>query len=59
MIRYLINLYHQWRAARAYRNAVRFFDRMKADARRLHAPTKYIERAQQEWLYRALRGPQA
>ena len=56
MIRYIISRYHQWRSARAYRNAVRFFDRMKADARRLHAPTKYIERAQQEWLHRALRG---
>ena len=52
----MIRWFREWQARQTYRNAVRFFDRMRADARRLHAPTKHIDRAQQEWLYRALRG---
>ena len=52
----LIQAFREWQARQTYRNAVRFFDRMRADARRLHAPTKHIDRAQQEWLHRALRG---
>ena len=50
----LIQAFREWQARRTYRNAVRFFDGLKANARRLHAPTKYIEQAQREWPHRAL-----
>ena len=50
----LFQAFREWQARQTYRNAVRFFDRMRADARRLHAPTKHIEQAQREWLHRAL-----
>ena len=59
MIRYIITTYRNWKAARAYRDGQRFFDNMAASARRWHAPTKYIERARQSWLHRALEGRRA
>lgn len=59
MIHHILTAYRNWKAAQAYRDAVRFFERMKADARRWHAPTKHIEAAQREWLHRALRGGDA
>lgn len=55
----LFQAYREWKAARTYRQALRFFEGLKANARRLHAPTRYIEAAQREWLHRALRGGDA
>lgn len=56
LIQAAFQAYREWKAARAYRRALRFFDKQIEEARRRHASVKPIVAARRDWMCDQLRG---